>query len=163
MGYWEYEPLAEKYRIPIVVTGFEPLDLLHGVLMTVQMLEEGRWGVENQYARAVQRAGNQPAQGLLQQVFQVTDRQWRGIGGIPQSGLGLRDEFAVHDAAERFGVATLTATENAGCLSGEIMRGLKKPHECPLFGIECTPEHPVGAPMVSSEGACAAYYHYRRA
>ena len=163
MGYWEYEPLAETYRIPIVVTGFEPLDLLHGVLMTVEMLEEGRHGVENQYARAVHRAGNVPAQGILQQVFQITDRQWRGIGGIPQSGLGLRPEFAAHDAEARFGVGTLTATENAHCLSGEIMRGLRKPHECPLFGCECTPEQPVGAPMVSSEGACAAYYHYRRA
>ncbi|HET7228551.1 MAG TPA: hydrogenase formation protein HypD [Longimicrobium sp.] len=163
MGYWEYEPLARKYRIPIVVTGFEPLDLLHGILMTVEMLEEGRHGVENQYARAVQRPGNLPAQEILKQVFQVTDRQWRGIGGIPQSGLGLRGEFALHDAEARFGVATLTAAEDARCLSGQIMRGLCKPEECPLFGCECTPEHPVGAPMVSSEGACAAYYHYRRA
>ena len=163
MGFWEYEPLAEKYRIPIVVTGFEPLDLLHAVLMTVEMLEQGRWGVENQYTRAVQRPGNGPAQNLLGKVFEVTDRQWRGIGGIPQSGLGLRDEFIAHDAEARFGVGTLTAAENPACMSGQIMRGLCKPHECPLFGTGCTPEHPVGAPMVSSEGACAAYYHYRRA
>jgi len=163
MGYTEYEPIAERYRIPIVVTGFEPLDLLHGILMTVEMLEDGRWGVENQYTRAVQRHGNQPAQVLVGQVFQVTDRQWRGIGGIPQSGLGLRPQYALHDAAERFGVGTLTAEESPDCISGSIMRGLSKPEDCALFGRRCTPEHPVGAPMVSSEGACAAYYHYRRA
>jgi hydrogenase expression/formation protein HypD len=162
MGYWEYEPIAAKYRIPIVVTGFEPLDLLHGILMTVEMLEEGRSGVENQYTRAVQRDGNQPAQTLVQQVFQITDRQWRGIGEIPGSGFALKSEFAAHDAAQRFGVATLTAEESPDCISGSIMRGLKKPAECSLFGDRCTPEHPVGAPMVSSEGACAAYYHYRR-
>lgn len=163
MGYWEYEPIARRYRVPIVVTGFEPLDLLHGILMTVEMLESGRWGVENQYTRAVQRDGNQPAQGLVQQVFQISDRQWRGIGPIPQSGLALRGEFAAHDAAERFGVATLTAAESTDCISGDVMRGLKKPQECPCFGTTCTPESPVGAPMVSSEGACAAYYNYRRA
>jgi hydrogenase expression/formation protein HypD len=162
MGYTEYEPIAARYRIPIVVTGFEPLDLLHGILMTAEMLEEGRWGVENQYARAVQREGNRPAQALMRQVFQITDRQWRGIGPIQRSGLGLRPEFAAHDAEIRFGVSTLTAEEDPECISGEIMRGLRKPGECSLFGGRCTPEHPVGAPMVSSEGACAAYYHYRR-
>jgi hydrogenase expression/formation protein HypD len=163
MGYTEYEPIAERYRIPIVVTGFEPLDLLQGILMTAEMLEEGRWGVENQYTRAVQRDGNQPAQSLVEQVFQVTDRQWRGIGGIPRSGLGLREQYAAHDAAARFGVGTLTAEESSECISGQIMRGLNKPEDCALFGRRCTPEHPVGAPMVSSEGACAAYYLYRRA
>jgi hydrogenase expression/formation protein HypD len=162
MGYWEYEPIAERYRVPIVVTGFEPLDLLHGILMTVEMLEDGRHGVENQYTRAVQRDGNRPAQGLVQQVFQVSDRQWRGIGPIPHSGLALRPEFAAHDAAERFGVAMLTAAESPDCISGDVMRGLKRPQECPCFGTSCTPENPVGAPMVSSEGACAAYYKYRR-
>jgi hydrogenase expression/formation protein HypD len=162
MGYWEYEPIAQKYRVPIVVTGFEPLDLLHGILLTVEMLEEGRWGVENQYTRAVQRAGNLPAQELVQQVFQISDRQWRGIGQIPHSGLALKDEFARHDAEQRFGVASLTAEESPDCVSGDVMRGLKKPQECACFGTRCTPESPLGAPMVSSEGACAAYYNYRR-
>jgi hydrogenase expression/formation protein HypD len=162
MGYWEYEPIAEKYRVPIVVTGFEPLDLLHGILMTVEMLEDGRHGVENQYTRAVQYEGNRPAQQLVRQVFQISDRQWRGIGNIPQSGLALKPEYTLHDAAERFGVATLTAAESPDCISGDVMRGLKKPQECACFGSSCTPENPVGAPMVSSEGACAAYYNYRR-
>lgn len=163
MGYREYEPIAARHRIPIVVTGFEPLDLLHGILMCVEMLEDGRWGVENQYARAVQRDGNLPAQAQVRQVFEIGDRQWRGIGPIPRSGLGLRPEFAAHDAALRFGVGELSAQESAECIAGSILRGLRKPHECPLFGGRCTPERPVGAPMVSSEGACAAYYLYRRA
>ncbi|MBX7236809.1 MAG: hydrogenase formation protein HypD [Caldilineales bacterium] len=162
MGYWEYEPLAERYRTPIVVTGFEPLDLLQGIYMTVTALEEGRWGVENQYARAVTRAGNAPAQRLLSQVFDVCDRAWRGIGVIPGSGLALRSELAQFDAAVRFAVADVTAQESEVCIAGEIMQGLRKPHQCPVFGTLCTPEHPVGAPMVSSEGACAAYYHYGR-
>lgn len=163
MGYREYAPIAARHRIPIVVTGFEPLDLLHGILMTVEMLEDGRWGVENQYVRAVREEGNVPAQALMQQVFQITDRQWRGIGAIPASGLALQPQLAAYDAQERFGLGTITATENGACMAGAIMRGLAKPHECRLFGGDCTPEHPVGAPMVSSEGACAAYYHYRRA
>jgi hydrogenase expression/formation protein HypD len=162
MGYWEYEPLAEKYRLPIVVSGFEPLDLLQGIYMLLTMLEEGRWGVENQYARAVTHAGNVSAQQLVQQVFEVADRQWRGIGGIPASGYRLRQEFARFDAEQRFDVADLTARESPLCIAGAILRGLKKPYQCPAFGTRCTPEHPLGAPMVSSEGACAAYYQYGR-
>ncbi|RME76471.1 MAG: hydrogenase formation protein HypD [Chloroflexi bacterium] len=162
MGYWEYEPIVEKYRVPIVVTGFEPLDLLQGIYMTVKALEEGRAELENQYVRAVTREGNVPAQKLVKQVFQVCDRQWRGIGLIPNSGYCLRPEFAEFDAAQRFEVTGITAEESPVCIAGEIMQGLKKPHQCPVFGTECTPEHPVGAPMVSAEGACAAYYQYGR-
>jgi hydrogenase expression/formation protein HypD len=162
MGYWEYEPLAAKYRVPIVVTGFEPLDLLQGIYMTVTMLEEGRWGVENQYARAVTQAGNLPAQQLVGQVFEVTDRQWRGLGPIPASGYQLRPAFAAFDAEQRFEVASLTAAESPLCIAGAILRGLQKPVQCPAFGTRCTPERPLGAPMVSSEGACAAYYQYGR-
>jgi len=162
MGYWEYEPLVKKYQVPIIVTGFEPLDLLQGIYMTVKALEEGRAELENQYVRAVTRTGNGPAQKLLKQVFQATDRQWRGIGLIPNSGYALRPEFAAYDAETRFDVVGITAQESPVCIAGEIMQGLKKPHQCPVFGTECTPEHPVGAPMVSSEGACAAYYQYGR-
>jgi len=163
MGYAAYEPLAAAYRVPIVVTGFEPLDLLQGVYMVLQALEEGRWGVENQYARAVRREGNVPAQRLIHRVFEVCDRQWRGIGMIPQSGYRLRPEFADFDAAQRFGVASLLAHESPLCIAGEILQGRKKPQQCTAFGSRCTPEHPLGAPMVSSEGACAAYYQYGRA
>jgi hydrogenase expression/formation protein HypD len=162
MGYWEYGPIAEKYQTPIVVTGFEPLDLLQGIMMTVEMLEEGRIGVENQYARAVQYKGNVPAQSLVQQVFQISDRQWRGIGQIPKSGLALADKYAAYDAGSKFGVDTITVEEASDCIAGDVMRGIKKPFECPLFGKGCKPETPAGAPMVSTEGACAAYYHYRR-
>ncbi len=162
MGYWEYEPIAERYRIPIVVTGFEPLDLLHGAYLTLKALEEGRWGVENQYSRSVTRDGNKPAQELLGKVFEVCDRKWRGIGEIPASGYRLRDELAVFDAERRFDVGELTAQESPDCIAGEILRGLKKPHECSAFGTRCTPEKPLGAPMVSTEGACAAYYQYGR-
>ena len=162
MGYWEYEPIAEKYRTPLVITGFEPLDLLQGIYMTVAMLEEGRWGVENQYVRAVNRAGNLPAQKLLGQVFEVTDRAWRGIGVIPASGYNLRPEYAAFDAEARFEVGGITAQESDICIAGEIMQGLKKPNDCPAFGTLCTPDRPIGAPMVSSEGACAAYYQYGR-
>ncbi|GAB4432787.1 MAG: hydrogenase formation protein HypD [Anaerolineae bacterium] len=163
MGYWEYPPLAEKYNVPIVITGFEPLDLLQGIYMTVKQLEEGRAKVENQYSRAVTFEGLKPAQKLLAQVFEATDRPWRGIGVIPASGYKLRDEFAPFDAELKFDVTGITAEESKVCIAGEIMQGLKKPHHCPAFGKECTPEHPVGAPMVSSEGACAAYYQYGRA
>jgi len=163
MGYWEYEPIAEKYRVPIVVTGFEPLDILQGIYMTLKALEEGRWGVENQYARSVRREGNVPARRLVQQVFQVCDRQWRGIGLIPRSGYALRPEFAAFDAERRFGVGDLATQESSLCIAGEILQGKKKPYECRAFGTLCTPEHPLGAPMVSSEGACAAYYQYGRA
>ncbi|MCL4395600.1 MAG: hydrogenase formation protein HypD [Chloroflexi bacterium] len=162
MGYWEYEPIAEKYRVPIVVTGFEPLDLLQGTYLTLSALEEGRWGVENQYTRAVTREGNRPAQKLLAEVFEVGDRQWRGVGLIPASGYRLRPAYAAFDAEQRFGVADVTAQESPLCIAGQILQGLKKPHECSAFGTQCTPEHPLGAPMVSSEGACAAYYQYGR-
>jgi hydrogenase expression/formation protein HypD len=162
MGYEEYFPLAKKYHVPIVVTGFEPLDILHGVLMTVQQLETGRAEVENQYRRAVRREGNQPAQALIKEVFQVVPRKWRGIGEIPQSGLGLREPYAAFAAEKKFGLAKHHVEEPAECIAGLILQGLKKPHECSAFGTRCTPEHPFGATMVSSEGACAAYYRYRR-
>lgn len=162
MGYWEYEPIAEKYRVPIVVTGFEPLDLLQGIYMTLVALEEGRWGVENQYTRAVTRAGNPAAQKLITDVFEVCDRQWRGIGPIPLSGYRLRPDYAAFDAELRFGVSQVHTAESALCIAGQVLRGLVKPHECQAFGRECTPEHPLGAPMVSSEGACAAYFNYGR-
>ena len=160
MGYHEYEPVAATYRVPIVVTGFEPLDLLHGIAMTVEALEAGRWGVENQYRRAVCREGNIPAQQTMQQVFEVCDRQWRGIGRIPRSGYRLRAAFAAFDAEQRFDLGGVTAQEPPICIAGDILRGVKKPRQCPAFGTRCTPEHPLGAPMVSSEGACAAYYDY---
>lgn len=162
MGYEEYPPLAAKYHVPIVVTGFEPLDILQGILMTVQQLESGRAEVENQYARAVTRRGNQPAQELIRKVFQVVPRKWRGVGEIPQSGLGLTAAYAAFDAERKFGVANRPVAEPADCVAGLVLQGLKKPHECPAFAGKCTPEHPLGATMVSSEGACAAYYRYRR-
>jgi hydrogenase expression/formation protein HypD len=162
MGYTEYEPLARKYHVPMVVTGFEPLDILQGILMCVQQLEEGRAEVENQYSRSVRREGNQPAQTLIREVFRVVPRKWRGIGRIDQSGLGLAERYARFDAEQRFGVADQTVEESSECVSGLILQGEKKPYECPAFGTLCTPEHPLGATMVSSEGACAAYYRYRR-
>jgi hydrogenase expression/formation protein HypD len=162
MGYTEYEPLAKKYGVPIVVTGFEPLDILHGIYMTVKQLEEGRAEVENQYARSVRKEGNRPAQELVSRVFRVVPRKWRGVGEIPESGLGLTDEYAEFDAERRFDIADYTADEPEECISGLVLQGIKKPHECPAFGTRCTPEHPFGATMVSNEGACAAYYRYRR-
>jgi hydrogenase expression/formation protein HypD len=162
MGFEEYFPIAAKYRVPIVVTGFEPLDILQGVLLCIQQLESGRVEVENQYARAVCREGNQPAQKVIRQVFRVIPRKWRGIGEIPQSGLGLSEAYAAFDAEKKFGVADHHVEEPAECMSGLVLQGLKKPHECPAFGTRCAPEHPLGATMVSSEGACAAYYRYRR-
>jgi hydrogenase expression/formation protein HypD len=162
MGTAEYEPIAAKYRIPIVVTGFEPLDLLQGIHLTVSALEEGRWGVENQYARSVRPEGNRQAMAILDRVFEICDRPWRGIGTIPDSGHRLREEFAAFDAARRFAVEEVTAPESDVCIAGEILQGRKKPPECPAFGTDCTPEHPLGAPMVSSEGSCAAYHRYGR-
>jgi hydrogenase expression/formation protein HypD len=162
MGFEEYFPIAKKYRVPIVVTGFEPLDILQGVLMTVQQLESGRAEVENQYSRAVRREGNQPAQELIKKVFRVVPRKWRGVGEIPKSGLGLSEEYAAFDAEKKFGVADHRVEESSECQSGLVLLGQIKPHECPAFGAKCTPEHPLGATMVSSEGACAAYYRYRR-
>jgi hydrogenase expression/formation protein HypD len=162
MGYREYEPLAARYRVPIVVTGFEPLDLMDGIRMAVAQLEAGRAEVENQYSRAVARAGNEAAQQRVAEVFEVSGRQWRGIGEIPASGLRLREPYRRFDAAERFGLAPGGAREPAECISGLVLQGVKKPYECPAFGTNCTPERPLGAPMVSSEGACAAYYQFGR-
>ena len=160
MGYEEYIPLASQYRVPIVVTGFEPVDILQGIMMTVKQLEEGRAEVENQYARAVSRKGNRSAQELIHKVFTVSDRQWRGIGTIPKSGYRLCDDFAAFDAENEFDVTAIQTQESPLCIAGQVMQGLKKPRDCSAFGIQCTPEHPLGAPMVSSEGACAAYFHY---
>jgi len=162
MGYWQYEPLAEKYNVPIVVTGFEPLDILQGIRQTVLQLESGRAEVENAYARATNKAGNQPAQKILEQVFEVTDRKWRGIGEIPMSGWGLSEAYRDFDAAHKFNVTDIHTEESAICRSGEVLQGLIKPNECPAFGKECTPRKPLGATMVSGEGACAAYYQYGR-
>lgn len=162
VGFEEYLPLVEKYHVPIIVTGFEPVDLLQGVLMGVRQLEAGRAEVENQYARAVRREGNETARRLVSDIFQVTARKWRGVGEIARSGLGLRNEFAEFDAERRFNVANCVAEEPRECISGQILQGLKKPRECPAFGELCTPDHPLGATMVSSEGACAAYYRYAR-
>jgi len=161
MGYWEYEPIAQKYGVPIVVTGFEPLDILQGIHMCVTQLEAGRADVENQYRRCVCKEGNVAAQGIMHEVFEVVPRKWRGIGEIPQSGLGLKGPYAAFDAEKRFGVADSTVMESSECISGQILQGIKRPHECPAFGTRCTPETPLGATMVSSEGACAAYYRYR--
>jgi hydrogenase expression/formation protein HypD len=162
MGWTEYEPIAARYRVPIVVTGFEPVDILEGMLMAVQQLEQGRHEVENQYARAVRREGNRPAQELVRRVFEIVDRKWRGIGEIPASGLGLRAEFAVFDAELKFGLRDIHADESPLCRAGDVLRGRLAPPACPAFGDGCTPEHPLGAPMVSAEGACAAYYRYAR-
>lgn len=162
MGYTEYEPIARRFRVPIVITGFEPIDMLEGVLRTLQQLESGRAEVENQYGRAVQREGNLASMKLMDDVFEVCDRKWRGIGMIPQSGYKLRPEYRDHDAERLFEVAHIETQESTVCISGEILRGLKKPHDCPAFGKECTPHMPLGATMVSSEGACAAYYAYGR-
>ena len=162
MGYWQYKSLAEEFHVPIVVGGFEPVDLLEAIWMLVSQLEQGRADVENQYARSVTYEGNQPAQAIMEQVFEVADQKWRGIGTIPASGLRLRPEFAAFDAEKIFGVDSLKAAEPAECISAEVLKGLRKPVDCPVFGTRCTPEHPLGAPMVSAEGACAAYYQYRR-
>jgi hydrogenase expression/formation protein HypD len=162
MGYEEYFPIAERYKVPIVVTGFEPLDILEGILMTVSQLEEGRHDVENQYARATRREGNRPAQERIIEVFEVVNRQWRGLGEIPASDFQLRGRFQKYDANRRFPFTGTPAQESPECISGLILQGIKKPHECPAFAVKCTPENPLGAPMVSSEGACAAYYHYGR-
>lgn len=162
MGYTEYEPIAKKYNVPVVVTGFEPVDILQGIYMCVKQLEEGRAEVENQYARSVRKEGNLPAQELVGKVFRVVPRKWRGVGEIAESGLGLTEEYAEFDAEKRFAVAAYTAEEPADCISGLVLQGIKKPNECPAFGTRCTPERPFGATMVSGEGACAAYYRYRR-
>jgi hydrogenase expression/formation protein HypD len=162
MGYREYEPLAQRFHVPIVVTGFEPLDILEGVLMVIEQLEQGRAQVENQYSRVLAREGNPPAQELIAKVFEVNDRKWRGVGMIPRSGFQLRAEFRDLDAEERFSVQTIDTMEPEVCIAGQILQGMKKPHDCPAFGTQCTPQHPLGATMVSAEGACAAYYTYGR-
>lgn len=161
MGYTEYEPISKEYRIPIVVAGFEPLDILEGIYMCVKQLEEGRSEVENAYARSVLRQGNEPAKKIMTEVFEIIHRKWRGIGEIPKSGFGLAPDYKAFDAERRFGVAELKTEESPLCISGLVLQGIKKPKDCPAFGNECTPEHPLGATMVSSEGACAAYYRYR--
>ena len=161
MGYEEYIPLSARYHVPIVVTGFEPVDILQGIYMTVKQREEGRCEVENQYSRAVQKEGNLAAKRLLVKVFEPVDRKWRGIGEIPLSGYKLNEEYSAFDAETIFQTGNIKAEESPLCISGYVLRGLKKPHECPAFRTQCTPERPLGAPMVSSEGACAAYYHFR--
>jgi hydrogenase expression/formation protein HypD len=162
MGTWQYEPLARRYGVPIVITGFEPLDVLDGIRRCILQLEAGRAEVENAYPRAVRPEGNAAAQAMLDEVFTTTDRQWRGIGEIPASGWDLTDDYAAFDASRRFAVTGLSVAEPARCRAGEVLQGLIKPSECACFGGECTPRTPLGAPMVSSEGACAAYYQYRR-
>jgi hydrogenase expression/formation protein HypD len=162
MGYEEYEPISRRYQVPIIVTGFEPLDLLEGVHMAVAQLESGRAEVENQYSRAVGRGGNRPAQQRVAEVFELSNRQWRGIGEIPSSGLQLRERYRPFDALARFPANGTRANESEECMAGLVLQGLRKPHECTAFGSRCTPETPLGAPMVSSEGACAAYYLYGR-
>lgn len=162
MGCGEYEALVRDFRVPIVVGGFEPVDLLQAVLMLVKQLEAGQASVENQYVRSVSYEGNQVAQRAMREVFEVADQKWRGIGLIPNSGLRLRDEYAAYDANRVFDLKLITAEEPAECISALVLQGLRKPTDCPAFAMRCTPENPLGAPMVSSEGACAAYYHYRR-
>lgn len=161
MGYWEYPSIAEEFKIPIVVTGFEPVDLVEGILKAVKQLEAGQHEVENAYGRAVTLEGNKPAQQIIKQVFEECDRKWRGIGMIPMSGWRLRKEYDDFNAELRFDVGAIATKESPLCISGLVLQGRKKPNECPAFGKECTPEHPLGATMVSSEGACAAYYRYR--
>ncbi len=161
-GYVEYEEIAKTYGVPIVVTGFEPVDILRGLLMCVEQLEQGRCDVLNAYARSVRREGNPQAMAVVERVFEMVDRKWRGIGLIPQSGLGLRPEYAEFDAERRFDVGAIEVHESSSCISGLVLQGVRRPPECPAFGTDCTPEHPLGATMVSSEGACAAYYRYRR-
>jgi hydrogenase expression/formation protein HypD len=160
MGMEEYYPMAEKYKIPIVITGFEPLDLVQGIYMAVLQLEKGLHEVENQYARVVKPEGNKAAKEVIDKVFEVGDREWRGIGKIPNSGYLLKKAYKDFDAEKKFGISHIQVPENSDCIAGEVLRGIKKPHQCSQFGKKCTPYNPLGAPMVSSEGACAAYYHF---
>lgn len=163
MGLSEYYPIVEKHKIPMVVTGFEPVDLLQGIAMLVAQLEKGEYKLENQYSRVVEEEGNPAARKMIDDVFESSDREWRGIGTIPGSGFELREDFSAYDANKKFRVNIAKAEENKDCIAGHVLRGLKKPHECSEFGKRCTPANPLGAPMVSSEGACAAYYHYSQA
>jgi hydrogenase expression/formation protein HypD len=162
MGYEEYIPISTRYHVPIVVTGFEPLDILQGILMCVRQLENGRAEVENQYERSVRREGNANARQMLREVFQIVPRKWRGIGEIPASGFGLAPAYRDYDAEVKFGLADVVVEEPSACLSGQVLQGRLRPNQCEEFGKGCTPEHPLGAPMVSAEGACAAYFIYRR-
>lgn len=162
MGTSEYGPISRRYQVPIVITGFEPIDLLDGVFQTIRQLEEGRAEVENPYARAVRAEGNPASRRLIDDVFEVSDRKWRGVGIIPKSGLKLRYEFREHDAERLFEVDDIETQESPLCISGQVLKGLKKPHDCPAFGKQCTPQTPLGATMVSDEGACAAYHAYGR-
>ena len=162
VGFREYEVLTERYRVPIVITGFEPVDLLEGIYLAVRQLEEGRAGVENQYRRIVSREGNRAARALIDEVFEVCDRKWRGVGSIPKSGFRMRYEYRAFDAEKLFEVDEIRTLEPEHCISGLVLRGLKKPCDCPAFGKRCTPQTPLGATMVSAEGACAAYYTYGR-
>ena len=162
VGCQEYEELVRDFRIPIVVGGFEPVDILQAVLMLIRQLESGEARLENEYVRSVSYQGNLPAQQIMAEVFEIADQKWRGIGPIPRSGLRLRREYAAYDANQVFDLTDLTIDEPAECISAQVLQGLKKPTDCPAFGMRCTPENPLGAPMVSTEGACAAYYHYRR-
>ena len=162
MGYWQYPPLSEQYQIPIVVTGFEPLDILEGIRRAVLQLEAGTSNVENAFGRVVSYEGNRPAQQVIDEVFEVTDRAWRGIGLIPNSGWQLSEAYRDFDAEMRFDVSEIRTCESTLCRSGEVLQGAIKPHQCAAFGKECTPRSPLGATMVSSEGACAAYYNYGR-
>ena len=161
-GFRSYQALCARYRIPIVVTGFEPIDLLEGVLMALRQLEAGKAELANQYRRTVGPEGNPAARALIDEVFEVVDRKWRGVGAIPKSGYRLRSEYRAHDADRLFEVADIVTAESTTCISGLVLRGLRKPHDCPAFGKTCTPRHPLGATMVSSEGACAAYYQHGR-
>lgn len=163
MGYEEYYPIVDKYQVPIVVTGFEPVDLLNGILMTVKQLEKGEAKLENQYTRVVKKEGNKNAKELLNRIFKVKDRPWRGIGTIPNSGFEVTPAYAQFDANIKFNINSGQVKESAECIAGQVLKGIKKPHECPQFGKKCTPLNPLGAPMVSSEGACAAYYHFSQA
>ncbi len=162
MGYEEYIPISREFNVPIVITGFEPVDILQGILASIKLLEKGEAKVDNQYSRVVTLKGNKAAQGALKDVFKVIDRKWRGIGNIPQSGFALSEKYSEFDADKIFGLENIEKMESPLCIAGEVLQGKKRPTECPAFGKECTPENPLGAPMVSSEGACAAYFHYKR-
>ena len=163
MGIHQYAPLVNKHKLPIIVTGFEPLDILQGVYMCLKQLEAGEAKLENQYARVVQPEGNPSAVEVIERIFEISDREWRGIGEIPQSGYVIREKYKAFDANHKFQIMIEKAEENKSCIAGQVLKGIKKPHDCPEFGKNCTPQNPLGAPMVSSEGACAAYYHFSKA
>lgn len=162
MGYWEYPDIAARYHVPMTVTGFEPLDLMNGILMTVRQLEQGSCRVENAYSRVVTLEGNRVAQAMIRRVYEPIDRMWRGIGLIPMSGWGLRQSYAQFDSEQRFDIGYIQTRESDLCIAGKVLQGIAKPADCPAFGIQCTPQTPLGAPMVSSEGACNAYFRYGR-